>query len=384
MTKEELLLFIQTENSIAKDFLDKAKNFQGDIYLYGAGNYLPFAVRFMQMHQVPVKAILDSRKSGSQPSLQDGYDGDIPIISFDEFMAGRDPMRICWFVISAPSAEESIRSKLTQYFQSECIFAFEMEIFLMYPMEVEEYRRYLVQHWAELSELYDTLFDDQSRETLVSMIKGRLTGNLTYFQQCCVSDQYYPADIVHFSKGEIMAELGAYDGKTLLQFIQRCPDYQSVYCFEPDRNLLAMLDKIREEQALLGKTIYIIPKAAWSSGTVLRLSSTGTVTGDTHILEECAGEQSYFIETAAVDEVVKEPISYMKMDIEGSELEALHGAARQIVENRPKLAVCVYHRNSDILDIWNYLRELTPAYYFYLRHHNCTGTETVLYAIPKD
>ena len=82
-----------------------------------------------------------------------------------------------------------------------------------------------------------------------------------------------------------------------------------------------------------------------------------------------------------MDEEVKEPVSYMKMDIEGSELRALHGAERQIRENHPKLAVCVYHKNEDILDIWNYLRELVPEYRFYLRHHTVVGTETVLYAV---
>ena len=78
---------------------------------------------------------------------------------------------------------------------------------------------------------------------------------------------------------------------------------------------------------------------------------------------------------------VKEPISFMKMDIEGAELRALHGAEKQIRTNRPKLAVCVYHKNEDILEIWNYLRELVPEYRFYLRHHTTAGAETVLYAL---
>ena len=72
------------------------------------------------------------------------------------------------------------------------------------------------------------------------------------------------------------------------------------------------------------------------------------------------------------------------MDIEGSELEALHGAEKQIVKNHPVLAVCVYHKIEDILNIWDYLRMLVPSYRFYLRHHMWSGSETVLYAIPSD
>lgn len=123
------------------------------------------------------------------------------------------------------------------------------------------------------------------------------------------------------------------------------------------------------------------PKGAWDCETVLDLSSEGTEEGRTHVLSDDAKEHGYAIETSTVDKEVKEPISFMKMDIEGAELRALHGAEKQIRTNRPKLAVCVYHKNEDILEIWNYLRELVPEYRFYLRHHTTAGAETVLYAL---
>ena len=384
-TKAELLEFIKAQKNISLDFVEKARDFQGDIYLFGAGSHLPFAVGFMQKYGLRVKGILDSSKSGKyqRSSYKSFYDGDIPIIKFDEFLLGEDAKKNCWFVISAPSAEEAIRKTVAPYFPEEKVFSFETVLYTVYfsLQDIESYRTYLLSHWKEFSELYDTLADAKSRETLMAVLKGRLSGQLTYFRQCCVSDQYFPADIIQFSKHEVMVDLGAYDGDTLLEFSRYCPDYKAVYCFEPDVNLLPVLKDIQKQQEHLGRCVYVIPKGAWDQSARLELSADGTAMAITHIVDASQSKPSYTIETVTVDEIVGEPISYMKMDIEGSELRALHGAAKQIAENHPKLAVCVYHKNDDILDIWNYLRSLVPEYRFYLRHHTVAGDETVLYAV---
>jgi len=79
--------------------------------------------------------------------------------------------------------------------------------------------------------------------------------------------------------------------------------------------------------------------------------------------------------------VSDEPVTYIKMDIEGAELNALKGAANTIKKNKPRLAICVYHKPEDILEIPVFLSELVPSYQFYLRHHSQYYIETVLYAV---
>lgn len=386
--KKELLDFIRTADNVAVRFVERARNFQGEIYLFGAGNHLPFVVEFMRKYGVPIKGIIDSnRPSGFYRNPGKGSDdGDIPIINFEEFLSEKDVERDCWIVMAAPSAEESIRETVARYLPKAEIFSFETELYMLFfPLQnIEPYRAYLLEHWNELLNLYDAFADDLSRDTLISVLKGRLTGDMRWFQQCCMPDQYYPDGIIQFSQGEIIVDLGAYDGDTLAEFIRRCPDYGAAYCFEPNSEVLPMLEQYREQQKSLGRHIYVIPKGAWDQSTVLYFSLKGITMTQSYISSGPQKEYSFKIETAAVDEEVKEPISYMKMDIEGSEFRALHGAERQICENHPKLAVCVYHKNEDILDIWNYLRKLVPEYRFYLRHHLITGVETVLYAVPEE
>ena len=69
------------------------------------------------------------------------------------------------------------------------------------------------------------------------------------------------------------------------------------------------------------------------------------------------------------------------MDIEGAELEALKGAEETIKRYRPKLAICVYHKPEDIVEIPKYILNINPDYKLYLRHYSDNAGETVLYAI---
>jgi FkbM family methyltransferase len=73
-------------------------------------------------------------------------------------------------------------------------------------------------------------------------------------------------------------------------------------------------------------------------------------------------------------------VDFLKMDIEGSELAALQGAERTLREFKPKLAISVYHKFSDLFEIPSFIRDLNLGYRFYLDHYTIHAEETVLYA----
>jgi FkbM family methyltransferase len=73
--------------------------------------------------------------------------------------------------------------------------------------------------------------------------------------------------------------------------------------------------------------------------------------------------------------------TFIKMDIEGAEWDALHGAKDTIVRNRPKLAICIYHSDEDMIRIPEYIHEIVPDYRLFVRHHTRRDHETVLYAV---
>ena len=77
---------------------------------------------------------------------------------------------------------------------------------------------------------------------------------------------------------------------------------------------------------------------------------------------------------------VDEKITFIKMDIEGAEQKALHGAGKIIKKYRPKLAISVYHLPNDIIEIPLMIHNMVSEYQLFLRHHYSNHWETVLYA----
>lgn len=71
------------------------------------------------------------------------------------------------------------------------------------------------------------------------------------------------------------------------------------------------------------------------------------------------------------------------MDIEGAEYDSLLGARKHIINERPILAICVYHRRDDFLRIPQIIKSYYSGYNLYLRHYSKHTLELVLYAIPK-
>ena len=75
-------------------------------------------------------------------------------------------------------------------------------------------------------------------------------------------------------------------------------------------------------------------------------------------------------------------ISILKLDIEGAEINGLNGAKNIIREQKPKLAICLYHRPEDLWEIPCLIHEINPDYKMIVKHHNrMIYIDTVLYAV---
>lgn len=91
------------------------------------------------------------------------------------------------------------------------------------------------------------------------------------------------------------------------------------------------------------------------------------------------------VNTVRIDDVLKgDRASFIKMDIEGSEAEAIRGAEETIRKWKPTLAISVYHKKDDILALPELILSIADDYTLYIRHYSNSMAETVLYAIPKD
>ena len=78
-----------------------------------------------------------------------------------------------------------------------------------------------------------------------------------------------------------------------------------------------------------------------------------------------------------------ERIDFIKMDIEGEELNTLKGAVNTLRLHQPKLAISLYHKPEDIIEIPKFINDLGLGYKIYLDHYTIHAEETILYATAK-
>ena len=185
--------------------------------------------------------------------------------------------------------------------------------------------------------------------------------------------QYFDLSCMVPANDEVFLDVGCFDGLTVHNFVRWSGnEYREIIAFEPDTDCY---DKCKKELNDIPH-LTLINKGAWSREEVLRFDATGV--SDSKVSESGTTR----IETCRLDDIVGDKcVTFLKMDIEGAEKEALIGAERIIREQKPKLAISIYHKKEDIWEIPQLLMQWNPEYNFYLRHYSLRFAETVLYAI---
>jgi len=235
--------------------------------------------------------------------------------------------------------------------------------------------RYFTAHQKDVEQITNLLEDEFSKEVYLAAIKYRKTHNPKDAPKYSKHDQYFVKDIVPLSEKEVFVDCGAYDGDTMKEFIKATKgSYKSIVCFEPVEEYHKRLEKRGT-----GKQVTAIRAGVYKTSTTLQFNAEGgkgsSITTST--------EHTVSIPVRAIDDVPEcKDATFIKMDVEGSELDALKGARQTILSNKPKLAICIYHMQRDFIEIPKYIHNLVPEYKLYVRHHSFSINETVLYAIP--
>ena len=224
-------------------------------------------------------------------------------------------------------------------------------------------------HWEHLAE---ALADAESRQVLDDVLRFRVTGDPLAMQRYSVRlrAQYFE-DFLNHDPGEVFVDGGGFDGDTTEEFCRRHPDYKKVFFFEPS---VANLQKARVRLINLHSIEFIEKGLSDQTGTLAFNPDAGSASGVNE-----AG--SCRIQVTTLDDEVRETVSFIKMDLEGWELNALAGSRQHILAEHPKLAIAAYHRPSDFWGIFNFVTGLRADYKVYLRHYTEGWSETVMYFI---
>lgn len=218
--------------------------------------------------------------------------------------------------------------------------------------------------------------DDESREIVCQTVEK-------FFDEACVQincipNQYFVQSLVPLTDEECFVDVGAFDGDTIDAFLRAVDGkYRHIHAFEMSkRNYMRLARKIQGDMSYDAARISLYPYGASDKDGTARYHENNT----SSVFSDDGTETAEF---RRLDDVLRDQlVTFIKMDIEGAEPQALAGAAEVIRTQKPKLAICTYHRAEHLWEIPTMIRQMNPAYQIYFRHHDMDEMETVCYAIP--
>ena len=252
------------------------------------------------------------------------------------------------------------------------------ELFLPYHM-VDQPRKVLMEA-AAARRAGDLWADDASRREYTAQLRWRLRGDFDSMADPVRQNIYFPSDLFSLTGSEVFVDCGAYDGDTVRSFLQVSGSaFEQIVAFEPDpANYEKLCQTVAGLPADVAGRIATHRKATGAAAGRVSFDALGTD-------GSAFGQGDIEVECVALDNAVQDIApSFIKMDIEGAELDALAGARAVIARHSPVLAICSYHRQADLWRIPVLIHSINPDYRFFLRPHLIEGWDLVCYAVPPD
>lgn len=243
---------------------------------------------------------------------------------------------------------------------------------------------YIKEHISEFKDTFDRLEDDLSREVMKEYLYSSITGDSLRLADLGTSPEHdYDLDLLFAGCGEgTVLECGAFDGESIVQMAEYTRCRYPMIALECDEdNYIKCVANTKDYS-----NIDVIKLGAWDKKARLAIIQSSEAS---YIMEtEDGSEDGIIVDVEAVDSILNgKKAAALIMDIEGSELKALQGA-RNVIAGGANLAIRVYHRKGDLIDIPRFISEINSSYKYYVRFNRganlCrTGDETTLYAIAR-
>lgn len=295
------------------------------------------------------------------------YDSSLPMYSIEDWLNTHERSDIIIdFSFFKLELIEQYKNKIGMIYVGDVMgtFIFDKPYIITYGMFDSYYDRI---EWT-----YSHL-DKQSQQEFIAYIYQKMFGN---YNKMYHKTQYFDKDIVTLSNDERYIDCGAFNGDSIVEFYNAVSGkYDKIIAYEMDDvNLVALQENI-------------------NSYNVHDCKIIGCGVGEKHeIIKGTKGmnSTSYLghgiddVEVVSIDDTVDGKVTFIKMDIEGFELQALKGAKNTIIDNKPKLAICMYHKFEDLWEIPQYILSIVPEYKLYFRNYHNSASECILYALYEN
>ena len=231
--------------------------------------------------------------------------------------------------------------------------------------------KYYLTHYNDILKVYHLLSDDISRKTMIEYIRAYMQSGIYHLAQCDGKVKYFCGHGLKGSKDryeslytkkkdDVWLNCGSNIGDSIFLYFANGFDADMIFAFEGDKKTY---QKLCSNLALL----------------------------PIDLRNKVVAINEFICGTTNFVEILKDKkVSFVNADIEGCELDLLKSLKDIIRKDRPVLAICAYHKASDLVDFTDYLNTITTDYEIVLRKYfadlNDKGqtAEIVWYAIPKE
>jgi len=366
---------------MANNFLNQleALPLNSRVCLFGAGDGGENFKRILERERSDVKLIsfLDDFKSGERDGLK--------IVQLNDLgsLSGKFDLILITSAFWKEMQKRLVKLKIRNFRIVNPFLFYEYLIF-----SEEEWKEYSPQlrkaqallKYAEDRSLYGYLAE-------IRRINLKETEHLyEYFRNRQLDRSRQYLEFINKKKIHTIIEGGVFDGSNTVEFIKFLPSDGFIYGFDP---LYPSLEN--ENKNFLNKfsNVRIYPEALWSRRETLNFCENKDNKEGSKIVDSPETQTDFkHIPAVSIDEFVSEEridkIDFIKLDVEGAELDILKGAENTLKTSRPQLAISIYHQKEDLFGIPLYLDKVLEGYCYRIQHYSSTFWDTVWYALPNE
>lgn len=261
-------------------------------------------------------------------------------------------------------------NQIITYFEFHANFAYELGDFFWLTKP-----SFYIENQSKYIECLSLFKEEQSKNLYKEIIVFCDTFNPFLLSEPDFDHQYFPENLTVWDGLNTFIDVGTYDGQNIIDAAKKFGVLSKVIAFEPDQSNLKKIKQFINWPAVASEAI-IYPCGVWSETCVLSFYSGG---GESSAVSE---QGDLAVPVVSLDDVLQGVVpGFIKMDVEGAEIEALNGAKNLIFNHKPSLAISIYHTPKHLFEIPLLLNSWDLGYKFYIRFHGHNLFDTVLYCV---
>lgn len=330
-----------------KTVWERAKETEKPILIYGTGNGADKILDELQRLAIPVSGIFASDGFVRNRTFR-GF----PVIDYTQ---AKEKFGEFLTLISFGSQRQEVIENFIKISKEREIYSVDVPV---YGDNIFN-RDFYESHITEINQVRKMLSDEKSESVYENIINYKLTGDINFLLSCETKREEAYKNILNLGNDETYMDLGAFNGDTVMEFLGNVSSYRKIYAAEPDvKNFKKLKNNTQHLVNIQCMNVCISDNCGKIS-----FSKHGGRNGN-------ADKNGNTVKCMTVDSILSDnDVTYIKLDVEGLEKEAIDGAKDTIIRCKPKMLVSCYHRSEDIFAIPLQIMSIRDDYQVFIRHN---------------